>query len=98
MSEPSTLYMSTDQLVVPTPLNARRGHAAKAQGHDAKEYSLLLCPLVMASSFVKGKLKGARDALGKKEYVKARDAATDALSYEPDNYNACVINFTPSER
>ena len=42
------------------------------------------------SSFVKAKLKGARDALGKKEYEAAREAATQILEYEPENYNACV--------
>jgi superkiller protein 3 len=39
-------------------------------------------------SFVKNKLKLARDALGKKDYVQARDAASQVLEYEPDNYNA----------
>ena len=42
------------------------------------------------SSLVKTKLKGARDALGKKEYEAARGAATQVLDYEPENYNACV--------
>lgn len=42
------------------------------------------------SSFVKNKLKGARDALGKKEYEAARGAASQVLEYEPENYNACV--------
>jgi superkiller protein 3 len=42
------------------------------------------------SSFVKAKLKGARDALGKKEYEVAREAAIQILEYEPENYNACV--------
>jgi superkiller protein 3 len=42
------------------------------------------------SSFVKTKLKGAREALGKKEYDAAREAATQVLEYEPKNYNACV--------
>ncbi|KLO19533.1 TPR-like protein [Schizopora paradoxa] len=45
----------------------------------------------MASPFVKGKLKTARDAIGKKDFNKARDAATDVLTYEPDNYNANVF-------
>lgn len=39
-------------------------------------------------SFAKGKLKAARDAIGKKDYTAARDAALQALEYEPDNYNA----------
>jgi superkiller protein 3 len=39
-------------------------------------------------SFVKNKLKLARDALGKKDYTQARDAASQVLEYEPDNYNA----------
>jgi superkiller protein 3 len=42
------------------------------------------------SSFVKNKLKGARDALGKKDYEAARGAASQVLEYEPENYNACV--------
>ena len=41
-------------------------------------------------SFVKNKLKVARDALGKKDFVQARDAAAQVLEYEPDNYNGCV--------
>ncbi|KAH8093923.1 TPR-like protein [Cristinia sonorae] len=43
------------------------------------------------SAFVKTKLKNAREALGKKKYDLARDAATDVLSYEPENYNAHVF-------
>ncbi|KAH7915212.1 superkiller protein 3 [Hygrophoropsis aurantiaca] len=43
------------------------------------------------SSFSKAKLKAARDALGKKQYEVARDAATQVLDYEPDNYNAHVF-------
>jgi superkiller protein 3 len=39
-------------------------------------------------SFVKSKLKAARDALGKKDYQTARDAAQQVLDYEPDSYNA----------
>lgn len=42
-------------------------------------------------SFVKNKLKLARDALSKKDYVKARDAAAQVLEDEPDNYNANVF-------
>lgn len=42
------------------------------------------------SSIVKIKLKGARDALSKKDYAGARDAASQILDYEPENYNACV--------
>jgi len=42
------------------------------------------------SSFIKSKLKGAREALGNKDYDKAREAATQILDYEPENYNACV--------
>ncbi|KAH9895045.1 TPR-like protein [Cubamyces lactineus] len=40
------------------------------------------------SAFVKSKLKTARDALGKNENEKARDAALGVLEYEPDNPNA----------
>lgn len=49
----------------------------------------------MSSSFAKTKLKAARDALGKKQYEAARDAALQVLDYEPDNYNACVVQFLP---
>ena len=51
----------------------------------------------MSSSFVKSKLKAARDALGKKQYEAARDAACQVLDYEPDNYNAYVYR-APSYR
>ena len=40
------------------------------------------------ASFVKSKLKAARDAIAKKNFELARDAASDVLSYDPDNYNA----------
>ena len=42
------------------------------------------------SAIVKTKLKAARDALAKKDFEKAKSAASDVLDYEPDNYNACV--------
>lgn len=42
------------------------------------------------ASIVKTKLKAARDAIGKKEYQAAEQAALQALSYEPENYNASV--------
>ncbi|KAF8070280.1 TPR-like protein [Lyophyllum atratum] len=42
-------------------------------------------------SFVKSKLKAARDALAKKDYGAACDAATQVLEHEPDNYNANVF-------
>ena len=42
------------------------------------------------SAIVKTKLKGARDAIGKKDYDKARDAALQVLEYDPDNYMAYV--------
>ena len=40
------------------------------------------------STFVKSKLKSARELLGKKDFAKARDAVKEVLSYEPENYNA----------
>ncbi|KAF9245024.1 superkiller protein 3 [Melanogaster broomeanus] len=43
------------------------------------------------SSSTKTKLKAARDALGKKCYEEARDAAFQVLDYEPNNYNAHVF-------
>ncbi|KAA1474268.1 superkiller protein 3 [Dentipellis sp. KUC8613] len=45
----------------------------------------------MSSSFVKNKLKNARDAIGRKEYQAALDASSQILDYEPDNYNAKVF-------
>ncbi|KAF5386053.1 hypothetical protein D9615_002427 [Tricholomella constricta] len=42
-------------------------------------------------SFVKSKLKLSRDALAKKDYSTACDAATQVLEYEPENYNANVF-------
>jgi hypothetical protein len=41
-------------------------------------------------SLVKAKLKLAREALGKKQYAAAKDAAEQALAFDPTNYNACV--------
>ncbi|KAG2046495.1 protein prenylyltransferase [Suillus hirtellus] len=43
------------------------------------------------SSFAKSKLKAARDAIGKKKYEQAREAAAQVLEYEPDNYTAYVF-------
>jgi superkiller protein 3 len=42
----------------------------------------------MTTTFVKGKLKAAREALTKSDYPTARDVAQQVLDYEPDNYNA----------
>lgn len=42
------------------------------------------------TSFIKNKLKAARESIIQKNYAKARDAALEVLSYEPDNYNASV--------
>lgn len=42
------------------------------------------------ASFVKSKVKAARDAIGKKDFASAENAALQALEYEPDNYNAYV--------
>jgi len=42
------------------------------------------------ASFIKSKLKAARDAIGKKDYKAAQDAASQVLEYESSNYNACV--------
>lgn len=43
------------------------------------------------SAFAKSKLKAARDAIGKQDYEKAREAALGVLEYEPDNYHAYVL-------
>jgi len=43
------------------------------------------------SSFAKSKLKAARDAIGKKKYEQAREAAEQVLDHEPDNYTAHVF-------
>ena len=42
------------------------------------------------SAIARTKLKAARDAIGKKDWEKARASASDVLDYEPDNYHACV--------
>lgn len=39
-------------------------------------------------SFVKAKLRLARDALDKKDYTKAKEAASEVLDYEISNYHA----------
>jgi superkiller protein 3 len=46
------------------------------------------------AAVVKAKLKAARDAIGKKNWEAARDAATGVLDFEPDNYNAFVKQFS----
>ncbi|KAI0700930.1 TPR-like protein [Cytidiella melzeri] len=43
------------------------------------------------SAIVKPKLKAAREALAKKDYIKAKDASLSVLDYEPENYNAHVF-------
>lgn len=42
------------------------------------------------ASFIKSKLKAARESLGKKDYKAAEEAASHVLEYEPANYNAFV--------
>jgi superkiller protein 3 len=42
------------------------------------------------ASFIKGKLKAARESIGKKDYKAAEEAASQVLEYEPANYNASV--------
>ncbi|KAJ7675089.1 superkiller protein 3 SKI3 [Mycena rosella] len=42
-------------------------------------------------SLVKAKLKLAREALSKKQYAAAKDAAEQALAFDPANYNANVF-------
>jgi superkiller protein 3 len=37
---------------------------------------------------IKNKLKKAREALGKKDFAAARDAALQVLDEDPENYNA----------
>jgi hypothetical protein len=49
------------------------------------------------SALVKAKLKAARDAIGKKDYAAAQVAALQALDFESDNYNACVVCALPFE-
>lgn len=56
--------------------------------HKHRLQSIHVLFIEITMSFVKSKLKLAREALGKKEYPNARDAATQVLEYEPDNYNA----------
>lgn len=40
------------------------------------------------SAIVKTKLKTAREAFAKKDFVKAKDASLSALDYDADNYLA----------
>ena len=42
------------------------------------------------SAIVKTKLKAAKEAVGKKDYEKARDAALAVLDYDSENYHAYV--------
>jgi superkiller protein 3 len=44
-------------------------------------------------SFIKAKLKVARDAIGKKDYSTARDASLQVVEYDPANYNALAHLF-----
>lgn len=39
---------------------------------------------------MKSKLKAARDAINKKDFDTALAAAREVLSFESNNYNACV--------
>ncbi|KIY73049.1 superkiller protein 3 [Cylindrobasidium torrendii FP15055 ss-10] len=43
------------------------------------------------AAIVKSRLKTARDALSKKDYITARDSAVVVLEFEPNNYNANVF-------
>ena len=45
------------------------------------------------SSIVKAKLKAAKEAVGKKDYEKARDASLAVLDYDSENYHAYVAIF-----
>lgn len=42
------------------------------------------------AAIIKTKLKAAKDAVGKKDYEKARDASLAALDYDSENYHAYV--------
>ena len=42
------------------------------------------------NQIVKTKVKNARDALSNKNWEKAKTAASDALEFDPENYNALV--------
>lgn len=50
------------------------------------------------SALVKVKLKAARDAIGKKDWDAAENAASQALDFEPDNYNASAASGYYSSR
>ncbi|KAF8322289.1 hypothetical protein DL93DRAFT_2205831 [Clavulina sp. PMI_390] len=43
------------------------------------------------AAFVKGKLKAAREAIGKKDFDTALSASREVLSFESNNYNALVF-------
>jgi len=44
------------------------------------------------ASFTKAKLKAARDAIAKKDYKTAEEAASQVLEYDNANYNAYVYS------
>lgn len=49
-----------------------------------------ITPFGAMAAFVKSKLKAARDAINKKDFDTALSAAREVLSFESNNYNACV--------
>jgi hypothetical protein len=40
---------------------------------------------------IKTKLKAARDAIGRRDYLAARQSASSVLDMDAQNYNACVV-------
>jgi superkiller protein 3 len=47
-------------------------------------------------SFVKSKLKAARESIANKSFAAARDAARQVLDYEPENYTASASLSDPA--
>ena len=44
------------------------------------------------AAIIKTKLKNARDAISKKQFATAKDLSLGVLEYDPENYNACVLD------
>ncbi|KAG6908388.1 hypothetical protein DXG01_004817 [Tephrocybe rancida] len=65
--------------------------ARQVQSSVTAAFNAAIAAYANKMSFAKSKLKAAREALGKKDYATASDAASQVLDYEPDNYNATVF-------
>ncbi|KAI3483579.1 hypothetical protein L1887_53495 [Cichorium endivia] len=69
----------------------QRGYCSILVGAAAATQSGGSAAAAMSSAYAKQKLKQSRDALAKKDWPAAADAATSVLEQEADNYNANVF-------